>query len=298
MLKQNLMAIGRVVLFMFLALMLALPGWALAAGHQAKPAKKALLLVTFGTSVPTGQKSFELIEAAYRQAFPEYEISWAYTAKFIRDKLAKKGKVLPSPEEALARLMAQGHERVLVQSLHVIPGSEWHDLARVVEGFKAMSTGFDPVLGASLLATGEDIAVVAQALLKRAPSQRKKGEAIIYMGHGSEHSGGMAYQAMAYELGRRDPLALLATVEGLPRLESAMAQLKERQVKKVYLVPLMTVVGDHVKNDMAGAEPDSWLSRLTKAGFKCEPVMEAITQNPEVLKIWLEHTRHLQKDGK
>lgn len=300
--KRNLISLARFSLLVCLGLFLTAPGLAWAHGdhgddghHKAKSVKKAILLVTFGTSHPEGQKSFDLVDAAYRKAFPDYQISWAYTAKFIRDKLAKKGKSLPSPEEAMARLMAQGHAHVLVQSLHVIPGAEWHDLVKVAGGFRAMSAGFYPLLGTPLLATGQDVATVARALLARLPASRTKGEAVVYMGHGSHHGGGMAYQALTYELGRRDPLAFMGTVEGQPSLEDVMAQLKARKVKKVYLVPFMTVVGDHVKNDMVGPEADSWLSILKKAGFMCEPVMEAITQNPAVLKLWLDHTKQLLK---
>ena len=299
MLKRYLSGLGRYAMLISLSLLLTAPGLALAHGghahHKAGPAKKAILLVTFGTSLPEGRKSFDLVEAAYRKAFPDYQISWAYTAKFIRDKLAKKGESLPSPEEALARLMAQGQVHVLAQSLHVIPGSEWHDLVKVVTGFKAMGAGFYPLLGTPLLTTGGDVATVAQALLARLPAKRKKNEAVVYMGHGSHHGGGMAYQALAYELGRRDPLAFMGTVEGMPSLEDVISRLKARKVSKVYLVPFMTVVGDHVKNDMVGPEPDSWLSRLKKEGFKCQPVLEAVTQNPQILKVWLDHTRQLLK---
>ena len=51
------------------------------------------------------------MDAAYKKAFPGVELRWAYTAKFIRDKLAKKGQILDSPEQALARLMSENYNR-------------------------------------------------------------------------------------------------------------------------------------------------------------------------------------------
>ncbi|KMY68701.1 hypothetical protein AAU61_03535 [Desulfocarbo indianensis] len=293
--KRNLLRPSLMCLFLCLGLLMLTPALAWAHGdhgHAAKPAKKAILLVTFGTSLPEAQKSFDLMDAAYRKAFPGYEIRWAYTAKFIRDKLAKQGKSLQSPEEALAGLMAQGYGRVAVQSLHVIPGSEWQGLVKVAEGFAGMGGCLRPVLGPPLMASAHDVAATAEALLGRLPAGRKAGQAVVFMGHGSEHAGGMAYQALAYELSRRDPLVFLGTVEGLPSLEEVMAGLKARKVKKVFLAPFMTVVGDHVVNDMVGPEPDSWLSQLKKAGYECEPVLEPITQNPGVSRLWLEHTKN------
>ena len=48
------------------------------------------------------------------------------------DKLAKEGKVLDSPEVALARMMDEKFTHVAVQSLHTIGGEEYHDLRRTV----------------------------------------------------------------------------------------------------------------------------------------------------------------------
>jgi len=57
----------------------------------------------------------------------------------------------------------------------------------------------------------------------------------------------------------------------------------------VFLVPLMSVAGDHAKNDMAGEEEDSWKSILTAKGFKVEPILKGTAESPEIVDVWLDH---------
>jgi sirohydrochlorin cobaltochelatase len=269
---------------------------AAATGHgHGKPVKKAIVLVTFGTSIPEAQGVFEGVEERVRKLFPGVEVRWAYTAKFIRDKVKKEqGLNWLSPEEALAKLMADGYTHVAVQSLHVIGGREWHDLATVVHGFQSMRTGFRRVaVGYPLCGTTDDLLAVAEALLADLPEDRKPGQAVVFMGHGTHHPGGVAYPALAYILQKNDPLAFMGAVEGYPELGEVKAALVEQGVRKAYLLPFMTVAGDHAQNDMAGEGEDSWKSVLTAAGIECEPVMESILENPAIVNVYMDHLKAL-----
>ncbi len=287
-LRRSCIALGVCVGFLFFAQTVCL-----AREHTAqKPAKQAILLVTFGTSVPEAQKSFDLIDARVKKEFPGVEVRWAYTSKIIRHKLAKEGIQWQSPAEALAKLMDDGFNRVAVQSLHVIPGREYTDLVDVVKGFGSIPDGFDKILvGYPLCATTDDLQTVAKALLNDLPKERKQNEAVCFMGHGTAHPAGVVYPAMAYILQKSDPLAILGTVEGYPTLEDVKAELLRAKVKKAYLIPFMTVAGDHAMNDMAGDEPDSWKSTLTKAGIECVPVMKAVTESPAIIDVWMAHLK-------
>ena len=65
-------------------------------GHKA-PKKVGILLVAFGSSVPSAQVSFENIDKKAKAAYPEIPLRWDYTSHIIRKKLAKQGKYLRSP---------------------------------------------------------------------------------------------------------------------------------------------------------------------------------------------------------
>ena len=265
---------------------------AMAKHGEKPPVKKAILLVSFGTSDPEAVKAFDLVEKRARNTFPGVELRWAYTSRIIRAKLAKQGKLLDSPETAFSKLMDDGYTHVAVLSLHTIPGEEFHELYQNARLFGQMAGGFQKVLVARpLLSSSRDMETVAQALLKNIPG-RKAGDAVIFMGHGTEHHpADSIYLAMNQVFQELDPNAFVAAVEGSNSLETVIPKLKKRKVKKVYLVPLMSVAGDHAKNDMAGNEPDSWKSILTEKGFKCEPILKGTAEIPEIVDVWLDHLK-------
>jgi sirohydrochlorin cobaltochelatase len=263
------------------------------AKHGEKPPiKKAILLVAFGTSDPEAAKAFELVEKRAREMFSGVEMRWAYTSRMIRAKLAKQGKVLDSPETAFAKLMDNGYTHVAVLSLHTIPGEEFHELYQNAHLFSQMAGSFQRVLVARpLLSSSKDMETVAAALLKNIPG-RKAEDAVIFMGHGSEHHPADAvYLAMNQVFQELDSMAYVAAVEGSNSLDNVIPKLKKRKVKKVFLVPLMSVAGDHAKNDMAGDEEDSWKSILASKGFKVESILRGTAEIPEVVDVWLDHLK-------
>ena len=119
------------------------------------------------------------------------------------------------------------------------------------------------------------------------PKARKANEAVVLMGHGTHHPGNIYYSAMNWQLQQKDPNIIMGTVEGYPELGDVIAWLKERKIGKVWLMPFMSVAGDHAKNDMAGDEEDSWKSQLAKVGFSCQTVLKGTAEYDEFVDIWV-----------
>ena len=259
-------------------------------GHKA-PKKVGILLVAFGSSEPSAQVSFENIDKQTRAAYPGIPIRWAYTSHIIRKKLAKQGKHLESPEVALAKMQDEGFTHVAVQSLHTIGGAEYHDLRRTVGAFKMMGEFQRVILGYPLLATQEDMQRAVNAILKSIPSDRRKTEAVVLMGHGTHHPSNAFYAALMFQLQLKDPNIFLGTVEGYPEVDLIKELLLEKKIKKAYLMPFMSVAGDHAKNDMAGDEDDSWKSILTQAGIQCVPILKGTAEYDDFVAIWVDHIR-------
>ena len=250
-----------------------------------------ILLVAFGSSLPDAQVSFENIDKNTRTAYPEIPVHWAYTSHIIRKKLAKQGKYLDSPEVALAKMQDEGFTHVAVQSLHTIGGAEYHDLRRTVGAFKTMG-GFQKILlGYPMLATQEDMQLAVAAILKTIPADRKKDDAVVLMGHGTHHPSNAFYAALMWQLQLKDPNVFIGTVEGYPEADDIRDLLLQKKIKKAYLLPFMSVAGDHAKNDMAGDEDDSWKSIFTKAGIQCVPILKGTAEYQGFVDIWVGHIR-------
>lgn len=281
---------SRTLLSLLLCLLLATP--ALAGHEAAKAPKRAIVVAAFGTTVPEAAPAIRKMVTRIKAAYPGVPVSLCYTAAMIRHKLAKQGQTIPSPAEALAALPDQGVTDVALVSLQTIPGHEYNDLLKLAEAFSGLPKGLSHVaVSAPLLFSREDFPKTAKALLASAPKERKPGEALVFVGHGTDHPANMAYPALQYTLWRLDPNAFVTTVEGTPSFDDVVAELAKRGIKKAYLVPLFAVAGDHAHNDMAGKEPDSLASVLTKAGVSVVPVFSGNGDRDAVAAIWMDHLK-------
>lgn len=275
-----------------------------------RPAKEnpAILLVVFGTSYPEAQAAYENVERIYKEQFPDAEIRIAFTSDYIRRKLLERDNIsIDNPLTGLASLNDEGYVNVVVQSLHVISGEEFHDLANIVGSVKGIQGKFgfqNLVLGAPLLMTMEDYRNVSAALAsqfdqnttgtERTPhSSPRDAEqmAVVFMGHGTEHPANSAYSQMAGILGSDHENVLLGTVEGYPGYDEVLAGLKESGVKNARLMPFMVVAGDHALNDLTGNESESWKSMLENEGFEIDYNLKGMGENDGIVEIFVEHTK-------
>jgi len=254
--------------------------------------KKGILLVAFGTTVPEAQISFENIERSVKKAFPGIPVRWGYTSRTIIRRMGEKGIQLATPEEALSSMMRENFTHVAVQSLHVMPGAEFHGLVKNVQRFAGMSKGLKKVIvGDPLMTTSEDVQRVAENFLRIIPSERRKTDAVVFMGHGTHHPANVYYAALNYHVQKLDPNVFVGTVEGWPKIDDIKSDLKNNRIKKAYLMPFMTVAGDHARNDMAGPSADSWKSMLEKEGINCVVVLKGTAEFQEFVDIWVDHLR-------
>ena len=263
-----------------------------AGGHGDKAPKKiGILLVAFGSSEPSAQVSFENIDKKVKATYSGIPVRWAYTSTIIRKKLAKQGKHLDSPEVALAKMQDEGFTHVAVQSLHTIGGEEYHDLRRTVGAFKMMGGFKRVVLGYPLLSTQEDMQGAVDAILETLPKDRQKDDAVVLMGHGTHHPSNAFYAALMFQLQLKDPNIFVGTVEGYPEVGDIKDLLLKKKIKKAYLMPFMSVAGDHAKNDMASDEDDSWKSIFSKAGIQCVPILKGTAEYDVFVDMWVDHLK-------
>lgn len=260
--------------------------------------KEGVLLVAFGTSVPSGLPAYTALEADMRKAAPGAPLEWAYTSAVIRKKLAKQGRPVADMPAALEKLWQDGVRSVRVQSLHVAAGEEFAELERLLMlDIARHPDRFEHVfLGRPLLESAADLDAVTTALLGALPD-RKDGDAVLFMAHGQSHGrADLVWTAAQADLSRKDARAHLATVEGAQTLQHAMDAMRAQKTSRVWLQPFMVVAGDHANNDLVGAEDDSWASQLRKAGFEPLPHLQGMGEVPGVRAVFVRHALETTDD--
>lgn len=290
----------KLLLLLPVAALFALSGVAFAGQGEVseKEVRRAVLVVSFGTSMPEARHAIDSLVDEARRAFPDAEVRLAYTSNIIRRKILKEENLfIPTPLEALAKLQDDGFTHVYVQPTHIIPGEEYEDLGRVVTALASIpgKFGFEKiVLGAPLLADEGDCADLAAILHRTYGDRLGKDRAVVFMGHGSPHSANAFYSQMALCLEKVSDRFFLGTVEGFPSFDDMVRHLEKSGVRRVTLVPLMIVAGDHARNDMAdGDDPESWLSQLKEKGYRVDAVISGLGENSEVRALFLKHLKAL-----
>lgn len=254
---------------------------------------KEILVVSFGTSYNNSRElTIGGIEGAIAKAFPDYKVARAFTADTIINILKKRENIsIDNVDEALTKAANEGVKTLVVQPTHLMNGFEYTDLQKTLKKYESKFAKV--VLSAPLLSSDDDFSRVADAITAKTKKFDDGKTAICFMGHGTEAASNAVYAKMQDVLaGNGADNYYIGTVEAKPDVEDILAKLHTKAVyKKVVLLPLMVVAGDHANNDMAGDEDDSWKSTFQKAGFEVECVLEGLGQDAAIQQIYVDHAK-------
>ena len=251
--------------------------------------KTALLMVHFGTTYDeTRGKTIEAINAKAQAAFPGLAFREAYTSRIVIRKLKGRGMEKQTPLEALLALRAEGFTRVIAQSTTLLEGAEMESLRRDVASVQSFFQ--DIRVGTPLLYDVADCQKVVDILAARhadAADARQKAH-VVLVGHGTYTPATATYSQIDYMFSAQGhPLFHVGTLEGYPTFETMLARLKEAKARKVTLVPLLFVAGDHASNDIAV----DWKEALEAEGLQVDLHIEGLGEIPEIQNIYIEHIR-------
>lgn len=290
--------------------------------------KAAIILASFGTTVPSAVTSITNIHKKVKEAFPDVPVKITFTSNIIRSvwkkrqaeaqKWLKKG----IPEEILfvkniittfGELREAGYRNIIVQPTHMFFMEQSYDLTQYVNAIRSIRTmkkrwmPFNKIaLGRPALGTvgaqydyHDDLRKALSALARDAETAHKKGAMLVYMAHGNEHWSTGIYGEAAKMMKEMYPdvVTYIGAVEGYPGLDDVQRSLSHLDSGKIVLKPFMIVAGDHAVNDMAGDDEDSWKNVLTHKGFEVMPVLEGLGSNDEFAKIFVDHIKDAARDS-
>ncbi|MGE4504744.1 MAG: sirohydrochlorin cobaltochelatase [Desulfovibrionaceae bacterium] len=254
----------------------------------------AILLAAHGSRRPEFRDAVTAVAGRVRETWPEARCAVAYTSAHVLARMRAHGETADDVSGALERLREEGVRRVAVQSLHVIPGREFHEMQALADRLMVRDGLFERIeVGRPLLACEEDLDLVARALLRLVPEDRAEGEAVIFIGHGTAHEGNEYYPALHRRLQRLDPMVFLGVMgrgKGRePSVDTVAKWLARADVRRAALLPFLFGAGFHVAHDLMGEKEDSWESALGRAGIACRGILKASGEYDELSDIWLAH---------
>ena len=245
--------------------------------------RQALLMVHFGTTYDeTRQKTIDAINEKASSRFSDMVVREAYTSRIVMKRLRERGIIKDTPTDAMLRLRGEGYRRLIVQPSFVIDGKEMDMLRKEAERLQPF---FDEIrVGTPLLYSVEDAQKVCSLLVSRHPADKKR-EHVLFVGHGTEGPATALYSQLDYML-RADGYDHyhVATIEGYPTQQTALDQIKAMKGRKVTLVPLLFVAGDHASNDISV----EWKDELEKQGLAVDVCLEGLGEVPEIQNLYID----------
>ena len=264
---------------------------------------KGLLSVSFGTSYEeTRKKTIDVVDDLLARAFPDCAFYSAWTSGRIVARIrSERGEHHDTLEEAFDRLDADGIDDLVVATMCLMQGHEMAKVTRFVREWEQASEGRRAHIANPLLTDEVDRQMLAEAIVDEFAGLASE-EALLLMGHGCHvpvvGSDGRSYDANAvygqmqdalHALGR--PKFFVATVEGTPTFDDALALIRKSGVMRVHLAPFMIVAGDHAQNDLVSDDEDSWKSMLEAQGFQVSVTLRGLGEYAAVQQLVVDHAK-------
>lgn len=241
-----------------------------------------IVVSAFGTTAKAFS-TYGKMDAVFRQAFPDNPIHWAYSSRMVKYALKNnKSRDLKDPGEVIKDLSEQGCPWAVLQSLHLIPG---HELHRLVAGHYPSSLRLS--LGLPLLSSPEDFMATARALEPVIPPDEE--EAVVVVGHGTDHPSWTSYFALETLMRRvYGPRIFSGVMEGFPDMEETLGRIMKKGYKKARIIPLLLVAGVHFIEDLT-REEDSWQRTFEKNGIPVTVVSHGVGELEGISKVFCDH---------
>ena len=277
--------------------------------QKQKTSDNVILLVAFGSTWEQAYDTFDKVVDDYKANFPGWDVYLSFSSAICINNARAGENTDPKdyydPEHWLTAIGLAGYQKIVVQSLQVIPGEEYRRVRdSYVKDFMNNRNGDfteeymksldrNVVVGTPLMAEESDAQNLANTLNNEADINAAVAQGIVaFMGHGNPegydyYGGNIRYLQLEDNLRTLSPNYYVGTVDMdetyaadvLEHIAGGTFNYKVGDVTKTITYPanantkaqlfvLMSIAGDHAHNDMADPDDDeSWYSLFNAAGI-------------------------------
>ncbi len=265
---------------------------ALAWAQGATTSKTGILLVHYGTANDRSRAAtIDRLDSMVASRFAQCTVIEAYAAPTVIKALGKRGIKKLTIAQALDSLHSLGCTRLAVQSTMLLDGVMNDMLKKEVERVKGK---FNTVaVGRPLLYTVDDCRTLTSMIARNLAAintLHADNAQVVLVGHGSDSPANAMYSQIDYLLkDEGKPLWHVGTIEGYPTIEAVERQLAKSDCKRVILVPLLYIAGNHQKEDIDGV----WKRTLQEHGYKVDVMQKGLGEMPEIQEMIIDKVKQL-----
>jgi len=213
---------------------------------------KAIILSCFG-SIVESEKYFELKKYIEKE-FEGIDIFLAFSSRMVIKLSQKKGMDFKNLPQVLADVDMKGYKKIIISSINLFPTDEHEMVKKTAKGFSLFSLANIRVSKAVFTKSKE----TTDFLISLNKKLSKQDTANLFIIHGTplldiEGSNSISY--IENLLPKLNPLNFTCSLEGSNPFFALKEHLKEEfgrnSVKKVQIIPMLLVSGNHFVKDMA-----------------------------------------------
>jgi sirohydrochlorin cobaltochelatase len=211
----------------------------------------AIILTVFGSVIE--QEKYQVLKNIVEREFPECDVYIAVSSIFILKVLLKKGYEYKNLAQNLADADQKGYKNIVVASITLFPTYEHDKTRRIVQSFKEFSSSNITATDAIFSKT-EESTLFLNELDKLV---HKKETANLYVLHGTpklEIAGLASVNYVTQYLEKKSPNNYTCSIEGafpfFAVKEDLIQRMQKEGVKKVQIIPMLLVSGNHYIKDM------------------------------------------------
>lgn len=243
--------------------------------------KQPIILAAFGTT-STALEKYQKIEESVKLQFPDHEVLRSFTSRKVA---ALSDQASPHPLEIITRLEKEGHKKVTVQSLHLLPAQDFHNFLATLKQSSLTTT-----IGKPLLHDESDFKRCIDAILPSKPIDQST--AILILAHGTNHPCWAMYSALEKQLiNKVGSCGFLGVIEKSPNSDHIPALIKQHGFNRVLIIPFFLILGLHYRRDIMGSDQESWKSRLEAAGLMVDVQETSLAETPGIQEVFCDHIR-------
>lgn len=210
----------------------------------------AIILSCFGSVVE--QEKYINLQKIIEKKFEGADVFTVFQSRMVIKKLAKKGEIYKNLTQTLADIDMAGYKRVVVASINLFPTCEHQFVKKIVEGFNSFSPSYikvsDAIFNKSKYTT--------KALQQIHQQFYDKECANLFIIHGTPKLETAGINSIEYAGGFLSKISknnLFCSLEGAYPFyavkDSIIEEIKQKGLKKVKVIPLLLVSGNHFEND-------------------------------------------------
>ncbi len=262
--------------------------------------KQAILVVAFGSTVDSArEQNIDSVVKYISKSFPDYTVRLAFSSRIIVKRLRERGITVPTEQGALEQLIQDGYTHVYVQPLHFTGGEEFDKLKHNIlahegEGqLEVLRVGRPLVYYMAQEEHPDDYQILIDRFIKSLNISDEDG--LLLVGHGGLGSGNSSYGNLQFKLIRAGLTNVrVAVLENAPYITDVALPwewLDGKRPNRIYVHPLLLVLGDHAQNDLFGDADDSAINEIAAAGYEVEPINSALGEYDVIHDIFRQHVQ-------